>query len=178
MRRRLILAALGSLLLAGTAGARPPSEEELARLDVVIAELDEEIRQAAEAAREAERDKDRDFLRDYLSGQRGDRDDHKRVVDIMDNRTFDRTKPGIREQAAKVLVERWGQQGKTNTLRARKEISRRLVPLLGSGRHDDKANKLAIQVLKAFWGTDKGYNPDGSARDKKRAIEKWWDFVK
>jgi hypothetical protein len=173
---RIVVVAILLSFLALPASARPPTEDELPSLASLVKRLEREVREAEEAARAAARDPDRDFLRDYRMALKGGSDDHRRIVEIMDNRAFDTDKPGIRELAATILKERWSQERK-NTLKPRREVSRQLIRLL-SNRRDAKANRLAIDVLRAFWQQDKGYKIDSSWREKNKAIRAWREFLK
>ena len=173
---RIVVALIVLTSLVVSASARPPTFDELPSLRSLVKKLEREVREAEEAARAASRDPDRDFLRDYRMALKSGPDDHRRVVEIMDNRALDSEKAGIREHAATILKERWAQERK-NTLKARREVSRNLLRLLGN-RRDPKANRLAIDVLRSFWNQDKGYKIDGSWRDKTKAIRAWREFLK
>jgi hypothetical protein len=171
----MLITAFFVLVPVGSALARPPREDELAGLRSVIEKLEREVRAAEAAAREAMRDRDREFLAAYKAGHKGDSDDHKKVVEIMDTKAFTKEKPGIRGEAAGILKERWS-INQRNTLRNRKEISKHLLRLLSSS-HDERSNALAIDVLYAFWGTHREYRLKDSWRDKNKAITKWRRFL-
>jgi hypothetical protein len=164
---------VGILIVAGDAPAKPPSEDTLPPYLSVVRDLRERHEEAVRAEREAARDEDQEFLDAYAAAPGpGTAEEHRRVVEIIDNRKFDREKPGIREKAASILARRWPLK-RSGTLRTRRIVSGYLIPLLQQRGHDTKSNELAIKVLTVMWGTDGDYKLDGDWRERNKAINEW-----
>ncbi len=174
---RVLTMTCAVLLLAGTGLAKPPTADDLPRFQDVLEAIQKALVEAKEAEREARRDKDREFLADYAAERVGGADNHKRIVNLIGNRKIERTKAGIRAEAAEIVKKRWP-RNRQASLRDRVDLSKLLIPFLKVSRRDDRGSELAIGILESMWGRTNGYKMDAKPRTKRDAVKAWEKYIK
>jgi len=165
------------LLLSGSGVAAPPEPEDMPRCQEVLEAVQEALAEAKAAEAEANRDHDREFLADYAAQRVGSEDDHKRIVGIIGNRKIERTKKGIRAEAAEIVKKRWP-KGRKGSLADRRELTKHLIPLLKVSRRDDRGASLAIDVLNAMWDRPPKYDVTAKPRARRDAVKAWEKFFR